>query len=123
MNARKMKVVLWIGLLVLCLSATAWSQSKMLLKKGPKKAASESTETISLPKDLNATQIDQILAGLSDEQVRRLLIDELRLQAKQETTAAAKPEGMAGFIDKIKNLTALLQTRIDYIRSGGGAAR
>jgi small-conductance mechanosensitive channel len=121
MNTKNMKVVMWVGLLVLCLTATAWSQNPMLPKKSQKKAASEGTENISLPKDLNTTQIDQILAGLSDEQVRRLLIDELKLQAKQETTGEAKPEGIAGFIDKIKNLTALLQTRIEYIRSGGGA--
>ncbi|MEJ2167306.1 MAG: mechanosensitive ion channel family protein [Desulfobacterales bacterium] len=122
MNSKNMKTVILVGLLVFCLSAIAWSQSPMLSKKGQKKAASDGTENISLPKDLSATQIDQILAGLSDEQVRRLLIDELRLQAKQETTGEAKPEGIAGFIDKIRNLTALLQTRIEYIRSGGSAA-
>jgi small-conductance mechanosensitive channel len=94
----------------------------MLVQKGQKKTVSEGTESISLPKDLNATQIDQMLAGLSDEQVRRLLIDELKLQAQQETSAVAKPKGIAGFIDKIKNLTALLQTRIEFIRSGGKEA-
>jgi len=118
-----MKVAIWVGLLVLCLSVTAWSQSLLLAQKAPKKAAAAEAESIALPKDLNATQIDQILAGLSDEQVRRLLIDELRLQARQEAAGAAKPEGVAGFIDKIKNLTALLQSRIDYIRSGGSAVR
>ena len=121
MYSKNLKVIVWVGLVVLCLSSTAWSQNPMLAKKGQKKTASESTENISLPKDLSATQVDQIVAGLSDEQVRRLLIDELKLQAQKESTAAAKPEGIAGFIDKIKNLTALLQTRVEFIRSGGRA--
>ena len=123
MYLKNLKVIMWIGLLVLCLSSTAWSQNPMLPKAGKKnKAASVGTENASLPKDLNAAQIDHIVAGLSDEQVRRLLINELRAQALQETAAGAKPEGIAGFIDKIKNLTALLQTRIEYLRSGGSAA-
>jgi len=122
MHSNKLKMIVWVGLLALCLSSTAWSQNPMLPKKGQKKAASEGTENISLPKDLNATQIDQIIAGLSDEQVRRLLINELKLHAQQETTVEAKPEGVAGFIEKIKNLTALLQARIEFLRAGGSAA-
>ena len=121
MHSKNLKVIVWVGLLVLCLSSAAWSKNPMLPKAGKKKAASESTESISLPANLNAADIDRIMAGLSDEQVRRLLINELKTQAQQETTVAAKPEGIAGFIDKIKNLTALLQTRIEFLRSGGGA--
>ena len=97
----------------------------MVPKTSQKKAASGDTETISLPRDLNAEDIDHIVAGLGDEQVRRLLIDELKAQAQQEAQAAAgrsKPSGIAGFIEKIKNLTTLLHTRIEYLRSGGRAA-
>ena len=50
-----------------------------------------------------------------------MLINELKLQAQQESSPEAKPKGVAGFIDKIKNMTALLQTRIEHIRSGGRA--
>ena len=122
MHTKNLKVILWVGLLVLCLSSAAWSKNPMLPKAGKKKAASESTESISLPANLNAADIDRIMAGLSDEQARRLLINELMAQAQQETTVAAKPEGVAGFIHKIRNLTALLQTRIEFLRSGGSAA-
>ena len=122
MHSKNLKVIVWLGLLVLCLSSIAWSQNPMLPKTGKKKTASEGTENISLPKDLKATQIDHLIAGLSDEQVRRLLINELKAQAEQETTVAAKPQGIAGFIDKIKNLTALLQARIEFLRTGGSAA-
>ena len=122
MHAKNLKVYVLAGLLVVCLSATAWSANPMLPKTGKKKAVSADTETVSLPKDLSPAQVDQIIAGLSDEQARRLLINELRLEAQRQASVAAKPEGVAGFIDKIKNLTALLQARIDYIRSGGSAA-
>lgn len=122
MHSNKVKMIAWAGLFVLCLSSTAWSKNPMLPKTGHKKAASEGTENISLPKDLSATQIDHIIAGLSDEQARRLLIKELKLQAQKETSAEAKPEGIAGFIHKIKNLTTLLHTRVEYLHSGGRAA-
>ena len=122
MNAKNLKVVVWIGITFLYLSATAWSQNPMLAIKGQEKTTAEDTENVSLTEDLNTTQVDQIVAGLSDEQVRRLLIKELKLQAQQETDVEVKPGGVAGLIDKIKNLTSLLQTRIEYIRSGGRAA-
>ena len=94
MNSKNLKVVIWVGFLILCLSATAWSQNLLMAKKSQKKAASEGTESVSLPEDLDATQVDQIVAGLSDEQVRRLLLNELKLQARKETTDEAKPEGL-----------------------------
>jgi small-conductance mechanosensitive channel len=94
----------------------------MLAKTVKKGTDAKNAETVSLPKPLSAENIDHIVAGLSDEQVRRLLINELKLQAQKETPVEAKPEGIAGFIEKIKNLTALLQARIEFIRSGGSAA-
>jgi small-conductance mechanosensitive channel len=122
MCSKNMKVIVWAGLLIFCLSSAAWSKNPMMLKTGKKNAASETNQNVSLPEDLSPTQVDQVVAGLSDEQVRRLLINELKLQAQSEATVEAKPKGVAGFIHKIKNLTALLQSRIEYIRSGGGAA-
>jgi len=122
MHAKNLKVIVWIGIIVLYLSTTAWSQNPMLAIKSQKKTAANGTENVSLPEDLSATQVDQVIAALSDEQVRRLLINELKTQAQQETTVEVKPEGIAGFIEKIKNMTSLLQARIEYIRSGGSAA-
>ena len=122
MRPKNLKVFVGIGLLILVFASTAWSQNPMLLKSAKKRADAKNTENVSLPKPLSAENIDHIVAGLSDEQVRRLLIDELKLQAQQEATVEEKPEGVAGFIEKIRNLTALLQARIEYIRSGGSAA-
>jgi small-conductance mechanosensitive channel len=94
----------------------------MLLKTGKKGADAKNAENVSLPEPLNSENIDHIVAGLSDEQVRRLLINELKEQAQKEMPVEEKPKGIAGFIDKIKNLTALLQSRIEFIRSGGREA-
>jgi len=121
MHPKKIKVCIWIGLLVLVMTATAWSQNPFKIKPGKKPAEANKTESAALPQHLNAENVDHIVAGLDDEQVRRLLIDELKAQARREALesgAAAKPEGIAGFIDKIKNLTTLLQTRIELLRSG-----
>jgi small-conductance mechanosensitive channel len=121
LRTKNLKVFVGVGLLIFVLTSTAWSQNPVLAKAGKKGASAENADTVSLPDSLTAENIDQIIAGLSDEQVRRLLINELKLQAQQETPVEVKPKGIAGFIEKIKNLTALLQTRIEYIRSGGSA--
>jgi small-conductance mechanosensitive channel len=117
-----LKVIVGIGLLIFVLTSAAWPQNPLLLKTGKKGAGAKNAETVSLAQPLNAENIDHIVAGLSDEQVRRLLIDELKAQAQKEMPVEAKPKGIAGFIHKIRNLTALLQTRIEFIRSGGSDA-
>jgi len=125
MHSKNVKVIVWVGLLVLCLSSAVWSKNPMMPKTSQKKAASADTENISLPTDLNVEDIDHILAGLGDEQVRRLLIDELRAQAQRGAQATAdtpKSSEIAGFIEKIKNLTTLLHTRIEDLSSGGRTA-
>ena len=122
MRSINLKVIVWMGFLVFCLSSVAWSQNPLLPKTGKKRADAKNAENVSLPMHLSAEEIDHIVAGLGEEQVRRLLLNELKAQAHQVATAAVKPEGVAGFIEKIKNLTTLLHTRIEYLRSGGRAA-
>jgi len=88
---------------------------------GKQKPAADN-QAVKLPEHLGNEDVDRIVAGLSDEQVRRLLIDELKNQALQEAgrqAAKAPPTGMAGFITKIKDLTTLFQSRIDFLRAGG----
>ena len=121
MHSKKLQVSVWVGLLVLFLSSAAWSQNPLVPKTGKKRADAKNAENVSLPKHLSAEEIDHIVAGLGEEQVRRLLLNELKAQAQQVATAAVKPGGVAGFIEKIKNLTTLLHTRIEYLRSGGRA--
>jgi hypothetical protein len=107
------------------LSSTAWSQDPARLKTDKKQADVKAEEHLSLPKPLSAENIDHIVAGFSDEQMWRLLIDELKKQTQREaksTTTMPKPEGIARFIERIKNITALLQARIAFYLSGSAAA-
>ena len=116
MYSKKLKVIAWVGFLLLCLGSTAWSKNPMMFKSNKKKAAAEKSENITIPKDLNPAEIDHFIAGLSDEQVRRLLIEDLKNQALREArekSARSEPTGIEGFIDKIKKLTATLQTRFE----------
>ena len=125
MHPKKMKMFIGVVLLLFVLTSTAWPQNPLKLKTDKKRADVKAEKSLSLPKPLGAENIDHIVAGLSDEQVRRLLINELNAQAQREarlTTSKPKPESIAGFINKMKNLTTLLQTRIEYLRSGGSTA-
>ena len=127
MHPKKMKIFIGVVLLLFVLTSTAWPQNPLKLKTDKKRADVKAEKNLSLPRPLGAENIDHIVAGLSDEQLQRLLImiNELNAQAQREaqaTTGKRKPEGIAGFIAKMKNLTTLLQSRIEYLRSGGSTA-
>jgi small-conductance mechanosensitive channel len=76
---------------------------------------------VAVPEDLPADRIDDFMAGLSDEQVRRVLIDTLKREAEREAAAAAPPplEGLAGYVDRLRKLANRLQERVEMLRSGG----
>jgi len=76
---------------------------------------------VALPESLPADRIEDFMAGLSDEQVRRLLIDTLKKQAEQEAAVAApaQPDGLAGFVHRLRSLATRLQDRVEALRSGG----
>ena len=82
------------------------------------------TAAMQLPEITGSESVDRIVAGLSDEQVRRLLIDELKAQAQKEAAKSGpvQPTGIAGFIAKAKNLITAFQKRIEFLRSGATAA-
>jgi moderate conductance mechanosensitive channel len=125
MYPKNFKVIAWVAFLLLCLSTAAWSKNPMMFKTSHKKAAAQNAANISLPKDLTPTEIDHFIAGLNDEQVRRLLLNDLDAQAHREVldkAARAKSIGIEGLIDNIKNLTASLQTRIESLQSGSRGA-
>ena len=70
----------------------------------------------------NEQSIESTIAGLSDEQVRRLLIDELKQRALDETSQEQSKEdigGLAGFIESVKDKVSSIQARIAYLRAGG----
>lgn len=47
---------------------------------------------------------EQIMAGLSDEEVRQLLIEELRKEALSDTPDAQQMKGPAAFLSRLLNL-------------------
>jgi len=117
-HAGSAKVLMMLLLLVLVLlpcSAVTWA--------GQSKSATDAA-AVQLPEVQGVESVDRIVAGLSDEQVRRLLIDELKAQAQREAeqSGPAQPTGIAGFIAKTKNLMVTLQQRIELLQSGATAA-
>ena len=122
MRPGTLKVIIWIGLFFLLLCSAAWPQNPIKLKSVKKKPTVKADEIAPLPEHLNPQEIDHFLAGLSDAEVRHLLIHELKARALQEAQTASdrtKPSGIAGFIDRTKGLTALLEARVEYLRTGG----
>ena len=61
---------------------------------------------------------EALVAGMSDEQARRLLIVELKKEAGQKSTIDSAGS-IAGFIENIKNKVTRIQQRIEFLRSGG----
>jgi small-conductance mechanosensitive channel len=67
--------------------------------------------------------IDSLVAVMDDEQVRRLLIDELKTQAAREQLALKGNDdigGIAGFIKGIKNRISIISERIEDIKTSDG---
>jgi small-conductance mechanosensitive channel len=92
-----------------------------LAKSGNK--ASE--ETVQVQEKMDSDQIHSFLATLSDSQVRRLLIQELKEEAAREAageSAKKKAAGLAGFITAVKSKLTLVRERIQFLQSGASAA-
>ena len=80
----------------------------------------ESSSAAELPPDIDPQKVDSIIASMSDEQVRRLLIQELKKQATavSATPTEKQPTGLAGFINHTRAMLRYLQARIEFLRSG-----
>ncbi len=104
-------------------AADASPQAVLAAQKS--KGAKASTDSVQLPEHIDAQNIDKYMAALSDEQVRRLLIEALKKQAEEEA-AAAKPvedtDRLVGFIKSSKELMEKLKERIAFLQSGATAA-
>jgi small-conductance mechanosensitive channel len=80
-----------------------------------------SGETVEVPENLESDQIDSFLATLSDAQVRRLLIQELKEEAARELSEGETEEevgGLAGLIQKFKFISNFVQWRLYELKSG-----
>jgi small-conductance mechanosensitive channel len=118
----------WSSAIVLCaiifLPLTLHAASPMALKavSGKEKGSeSESVKAVELPANLDTAEIERIMATMSDDQVRRLLLHELRKQAQKQAKSAKPQEdigALAGFIHKTREMFLFLQNRIEFLRSG-----
>ena len=94
---------------------------QMVFKPQKEKSKPAPSDTARLPEHIQADKVDDFMAALSDEQVRRLLIEALKKQAAEEAAATpAKKEmtGIAGFIDTVRAKVDLIRLRVEELKSG-----
>lgn len=78
-------------------------------------------ESISLPADATPQQVKDIMAGMSDEQVRSMLIDSLRKEAAQAPAPEHKT-GIAAIVAALKEDASFVHNRFTYLFSGAFTA-
>jgi small-conductance mechanosensitive channel len=73
---------------------------------------------------IQSTSAEATVAEMSDEQVRRLLIDELRKSAAAADAPGASEDrgALVGLIEGVKGGVAAFQDRIAHLRAGGATA-
>ncbi|MEJ2363614.1 MAG: mechanosensitive ion channel family protein [Deltaproteobacteria bacterium] len=92
---KQKKLILWSILLffgLLYCAQVGWSANPMAIKSLKGKKKSETKEEVQLPEDLSGDRIDGFMATLSDQQARRLLIEELKKKATAEAVTAGAGE-------------------------------
>lgn len=98
-----------------------WAFNPLAVKaaKGKKKSAAQ--EEVKPPEKLSGDQIDGFMATLSDEQVRRLLIEELKKRAEEEKVSAQtgqyaeRGSGVRQVFDEADAGASAIYTRISRI--------
>ncbi len=117
-----------LGLLWGSETAVAKDKSAVMLfsSSGSKKTQEKSEKALpEVPENLSKEKINEIVAGLSDDQVRRLLIRELELAAEAAAKAgketAPAPGGVARLAQMAEENISLFNKRLADIRSGAVA--
>jgi moderate conductance mechanosensitive channel len=88
-----------------------------------KSEAGKKEKAVEIPEHLDEKQIDALLAGMDDEQVRRLLIAELKKSAASaEESKQSELSGFSQLVTEIDAIAADLREKLDEIRSGALAA-
>jgi small-conductance mechanosensitive channel len=109
-----------VSLPVLDTTRAEASQQALMAAK-PSKAKETTPKEVQLPASIEADKVDDFMAALSDEQVRRLLIEALKRQAAEEaaaTTVKNEMTGIAGFIDTVRAKVDLIRLRVEEFKSG-----
>jgi small-conductance mechanosensitive channel len=111
-----MLIAILLGTTTICVQNTQASDAQ-------KNGEEFSKKNVQVPEDLNNDQIHVFLATLSDAQVRRLLLEELKEKAERELSeenTTEEPGGLTGFIRNIRFIANDIQWRIHYLKSGAG---
>lgn len=101
----------------------AWSSGMDAVKMTSGKSdAGKKEKTIALPEHLDEQQINALLAGMDDEQVRRLLIAELKKsQASAEESQKPDVSSFAQVVAEVEGISVALRQRLNEIHSGAQA--
>ncbi|BCS89998.1 mechanosensitive ion channel family protein [Pseudodesulfovibrio sediminis] len=102
-------------------SAHAAASAAVLQAAGSSHSSSKSDTSVAIPSDSTPEQISAIMAGLSDEQVRRLLLEELKKNAEMEKKPAA-PTGLEGVLASLRSDANFVRDRFQYLFSGASTA-
>ncbi|UCG22148.1 MAG: mechanosensitive ion channel family protein [Deltaproteobacteria bacterium] len=124
------KLIIYSTLIFLCLliwGQSTWAVTPQQLKKLKGKEKGETTEAVQPPENIPSDQIDAFMATLSDEQVRRRLIEELKKRAEERpvSTEAGEPTYRGNRIqqifDEADGQTLMISKRIRGIFRGSAA--
>jgi len=125
------KRITFLALVILTWSlgvSLTWATSPAFVKLAQEQGTSGSEKQgvdIQNLEQLDGEQGFEILARLNDDQVRRLLLEELQRKATLESArkGGSKELGaLAGFIEGLKANITFIRERIKFLQSGAGAA-
>ncbi len=105
-------IIIW---LLISFSSFALSETT-----GKNDAVDDQRELVNLPETHTLKQVDEIMARLSDDQVRRLLIKELQKSAsdlKADSRKGSDSESLTGFIQQMGYVAGLAQVRMKEVIS------
>ncbi|MDC0335899.1 mechanosensitive ion channel [Pseudodesulfovibrio sp.] len=120
MNKRILCVFLSVFLLSLLIIPHAHAASAAMVKAVSGGGSAEAATEVTIPADATADQVREIMGSLTDEQVRALLIEEL----KKEAVPLPVPEekGLPGLVKKTKAVTHFVKDRFEYLFSEASTA-
>lgn len=88
------------------------------------KSESKSAQnTIEVPQTMNEEQVNSLVASMSDDQVRRLLIEELRKAARDNKVPEqpVQPDGFSAIVRLIETNISTFRSRLNELKSGAVA--
>ncbi len=112
----------WALLTIVFLSGPLWAQST---------GATDGSGTITIPEDLTAEQVDDLVARMSDDQVRAILLERLDAVAEEQAAAAESSTGLvqsisdtvssmvASWLDVIRKIPLLVSSQIEAFSNFG----